>query len=55
MTEILQLEEKIDRAARAKVKTQKRDIPEGGEEYDILHRRYYSEELKKLGINLHNQ
>ena len=54
MTEVLQLEERIDRAARAKVKTQKRDIPEGGEEYDILHRRYYSEELKKLGINLNN-
>ena len=52
MTEVLQLEEKIDRSARAKVKTQKRDIPEGGEEYDILHRRYYAEELKKLGINL---
>jgi uncharacterized protein len=52
MTDILQLEERIDKAARAKVKTQKRDIPEGGEEYDILHRRYYAEELKKLGINL---
>ena len=52
MTEVLQLEDRIDKAARAKVKTQKRDIPEGGEEYDILHRRYYAEELKKLGINL---
>jgi hypothetical protein len=52
MTDILQLEEKIDRAARDKIRTQKRDIPEGGEEFDILHKRYYSEELKKLGINL---
>ncbi len=52
MTDVLQMEERIDKAARAKVKTQKRDIPEGGEEYDILHRRYYAEELKKLGINL---
>ena len=52
MTEILQLEERIDRAARDKIRTQKRDIPEGGEEFDILHKRYYSEELKKLGINL---
>ena len=41
-----------DKAARDKVRTQKRDIPEGGEEFDILHKRYYSEELKKLGINL---
>jgi hypothetical protein len=52
MTELLQLEEKIDKAARAKIKTQKREIAEGGEEYDLLHKRYYAEELKKLGINL---
>ena len=52
MTELLVLENKVDRAARDKIKTQKRDIPEGGEEYDILHKRYYAEELKKLGINL---
>jgi uncharacterized protein len=52
MTDILQLEEKIDRAARAKIRTQKREITEGGEEYDLLHKRYYAEELKKLGINL---
>lgn len=54
MTEILQLEERIDRAARDKIRTQKREIPEGGEEFDILHKRYYSEELKKLGINLNS-
>jgi hypothetical protein len=52
ITDVLQLEERVDRAARAKIRTQKRDIPEGGEEYDLLHRRYYAEELKKLGINL---
>lgn len=52
MTDLLQLEDRIDKAARQKIKTQKRDIAEGGEEYDILHKRYYAEELKKLGINL---
>jgi hypothetical protein len=52
ITDVLQLEERVDRAARAKIRTQKRDIPEGGEEYDLLHKRYYAEELKKLGINL---
>jgi len=52
MTDILQLEERIDKAARAKIRTQKREIAEGGEEYDLLHKRYYAEELKKLGINL---
>jgi hypothetical protein len=52
MTELLTKEEKVDRAARDKIRTQKRDIPEGTEEWDLLHRRYYSEELKKLGIDL---
>ena len=52
MTELLQLEERIDKAARQKIRTQKREITEGGDEYDILHKRYYAEELKKLGINL---
>jgi hypothetical protein len=52
MTDLLQLEEKVDRAAREKIRSQKREIPEGAEEWDLLHRRYYAEELKKLGIDL---
>ena len=52
MTDLLQLEERIDKAARQKIRTQKREITEGGEEYDLLHKRYYAEELKKLGISL---
>ena len=51
-TDLLQLEDKVDRAAKQKIKSQKREIVEGGDEYEVLHRRYYSEELKKLGINL---
>jgi hypothetical protein len=52
MTDVLMTEEKVDRAARTKIRTQKRDIPEGSEEWDILLRRYYSEEMKKLGIDI---
>ena len=52
MTELLVAEEKVDRSARQKIRSQKREIPEGTEEWDLLHRRYYSEELKKLGIDL---
>ena len=52
MTELLVAEDKVDRAARQKIRSQKREIPEGTEEWDLLHRRYYSEELKKLGIDL---
>jgi len=52
MTDLLMAEDKVDRAARQKIRSQKREIPEGTEEWDLLHRRYYSEELKKLGIDL---
>jgi hypothetical protein len=52
MTELLHTEEKVDRAARTKIRTQKREISEGTEEWDLLHKRYYAEELKKLGIDL---
>lgn len=52
ITEVLQLEERVDRAARQKVRSHKRDIPEGSEEWDLLLRRYYAEELRKLGIDL---
>ena len=52
ITDLLQMEDRVDRAARAKIRSQKREIPEGGEEFDLLLRRYYAEELKKLGIDL---
>ncbi len=52
ITELLHLEERVDRAARQKIRSQKREITEGTEEWDLLLRRYYAEELKKLGIDL---
>jgi uncharacterized protein len=52
MTEILVTEEKVDKAARTKIRTQKKEIAEGTEEWELLHKRYYAEELKKLGIDL---
>jgi len=51
-TELLGVEEKAERAARTKIHSQKKEIPEGTEEWDLLHRRYYAEELKKFGIDL---
>jgi hypothetical protein len=55
ITEILTIEDKVDRAAKTKIRTQKREVPEGTEEWDLLHRRYYAEELRKLGIDLGRQ
>ena len=52
MTEILQAEDRVDKAARDKVRSTKREVPEGSEEWDLMQRKYYAEELKKLGIDL---
>ena len=52
ITELLHAEERVDRAAKLKIRSQKREIAEGTEEWDLLHRRYYAEELKKLGVDI---
>jgi hypothetical protein len=48
---LLEEEEGLDKAARQKIESQKRTIVEGTQEWDILYRKYYADEVKKLGIN----
>ena len=50
LEELLGQEAKIDLAARQKIESQRRTIMEGSQEWDILYRKYYNEEVKKLGI-----
>ncbi len=50
LEELLNQEEKIDLAAKQKIESQRRTITEGTQEWDILYRKYYNEEVKKLGI-----
>jgi hypothetical protein len=50
LEELLKQEEKIDVAARQKIERQRRTIVEGTQEWDILYRKYYNEEVKKLGL-----
>ena len=50
LEELLAQEKKIDLEARRKIESQKRTILEGSQEWDILYRKYYNEEVKKLGI-----
>jgi hypothetical protein len=50
MTALLKQEEQVDAAVRLKITSQKKEILEGSEEWDILYRRYYGEELKRMGI-----
>ena len=47
---LLLKETKIDAAARLKIASQRKIIMEGSQEWDILYRKYYNEEVKKLGI-----
>jgi hypothetical protein len=50
LEKLLLEETRIDQAARTKIQSQRRIIPEGSQEWDILYRKYYNEEVKKLGI-----
>jgi hypothetical protein len=50
LEELLGREARIDAAARQKIESQKRTITEGTPEWDILYKKYYNEEVKKLGI-----
>jgi hypothetical protein len=50
LEELLMQEARIDQAARHKIESQKRTILEGSQEWDILYRKYYNEEVKKLGL-----
>ena len=43
--EELKDDEIIDQAVRYKIESQSRNIPEGSEEWDILYRRYYNEQM----------
>jgi uncharacterized protein len=47
---LLTEEARIDAAARAKIASQRKIILEGSQEWDILYRKYYNDEVRKLGI-----
>ncbi len=47
---LLREEEHVDAEARRKIASQKKEILEGSEEWDILYRKYYNEELKRMGV-----
>ncbi|WP_263409270.1 DUF507 family protein [Terriglobus tenax] len=50
LEKLLLEETKIDLAARHKITSQRKIILEGTQEWDILYRKYYNDEVKKLGI-----
>jgi len=38
----------MEESIRRRILTQRRDIPEGSAEYEILFRKYYEDEMKKV-------
>lgn len=50
LEKLLMEETRVDQAARLKIASQRKIIPEGSQEWDILYRKYYNDEVKKLGI-----
>ena len=41
-------EDEMEEAIRRKIATQRRDLPEGSAEWDLLFRKYLEEEVKKV-------
>lgn len=51
-SDILSQEDRADKAARNKIRSMKKEMAEGTEEWSIEHRKLYANELKSLGIDL---
>lgn len=45
----LKIDEMLDLKVRERIASFRRKIPEGGQEWQVLYRRYYEEELNVLG------
>ena len=50
LTTTLHEEEKADLEVRKKITSQKKEILEDSEEWNVLYRKYYADELRRLGI-----
>ena len=50
LQELLKEEEAVDAEVRKKISSQKKEVLEGSEEWDVLYRKYYAEEMRRMGI-----
>lgn len=50
MSGYLRVEDDADTAARAKIRSLSRNVPEGSREWDILYKKYFEEEASKKGF-----
>jgi uncharacterized protein len=54
LLELLKEEEAVDAEVRKKISSQKREILEGSEEWELLYRKYYAEEMRRMGVSQHS-
>jgi uncharacterized protein len=50
LSALLKEEEQVDTQVRQKITSQKKEILEGSEEWEVMYRKYYGEELRRMGI-----
>jgi uncharacterized protein len=50
LQDLLKEEEAMDTEVRKKISSQKKAIVEGSEEWELLFRKYYAEEMRRMGI-----
>jgi hypothetical protein len=50
LQELLKEEEAVDTEVRKKISSQKKEVLEGTEEWDVLYRKYYAEEMRRMGV-----
>jgi len=55
LNNLMREEEEIDRRVHEQIASQKKTIPEGSAEWEILYRKYYADALRKLGIAVPTQ
>jgi len=51
LNDLMREEERVEESVRNQIGSQKRTIPEGSAEWEILYRKYYQDALRKLGVN----
>ena len=50
LNEQVKIEQEITRVVRAKLESYSRSIPEGSQEWDVMYRKTYAEELRKRNL-----
>lgn len=51
ISDYLKIEDEADTAARNKIRSLSREVPEGSREWEILYKKYFDEEVSKKGFN----